>query len=478
LIFLRRSIMNKKTRGFLLCAVCLSFLAALVACVVEYDPTKVEKSSGWTGAKDGKWTATVNDQSAGDGPGTVTVELTILNEFITDAKVSGTAGLASGGFGDTAISIAPPLIVASNGAPFADALSGASATTRAINAAIKDALAKAGATAAQPVSADLDLTALVIAPAKGASPDTTFADQTEYTGTIAWFESDGTTAAPATFDASTVYKAILTLTAKTGFTFTGVAANAFTYTGQPVPTNAADSGTVTITFPSTVLTGTTYAGEGAGYHNRNGSGVDIKLDVTFSGNTVAGYTITSHNESSGVDGLGGVANRPAVAAVWPILWTVFQGKTVPINPSTVVSSNNYPANTAAAALDAVAGATCSWTGFARAIDDAWSKALASATLYNKTENDTSDIPNLGDGDGPGWVKVEIAVLNNVIISVTVTGGAGLATPGIGEDVINAAAAKIMASVPPGDPINVVSGATVTSNAINRALADVKSQAGL
>jgi hypothetical protein len=44
---------------------------------------------------------------------------------------------------------------------------------------------------------------------------------------------------------------IVTLPAETGFTFTGVAENSFTYTGATTVTNLAESGTVEITFPVT-----------------------------------------------------------------------------------------------------------------------------------------------------------------------------------------------------------------------------------
>jgi hypothetical protein len=95
----------------------------------------------------------------------------------------------------------------------------------------------------------LSLDGLVTAPGKGASPDTTAINEAQYTGTIAWQTSGGASHTGA-FAASTVYKAVVTLTAKTGYTFTGVEADTFTYTGAAV-TNAADSGTVTITFLET-----------------------------------------------------------------------------------------------------------------------------------------------------------------------------------------------------------------------------------
>ena len=97
---------------------------------------------------------------------------------------------------------------------------------------------------------DLALDALVTAPVTGETPSTTAIDDTQYTGTIAWFESDGTTAVDGDFEATTVYKAIVTLTAKAKYTMTGVAANSFTYTGSTV-TNLINSGIATIAFPAT-----------------------------------------------------------------------------------------------------------------------------------------------------------------------------------------------------------------------------------
>jgi uncharacterized repeat protein (TIGR02543 family) len=48
-----------------------------------------------------------------------------------------------------------------------------------------------------------------------------------------------------------VYKAVVTLAAKPGFTFSGLGADSFSYTGAATVTNAANSGTVTVTFPAT-----------------------------------------------------------------------------------------------------------------------------------------------------------------------------------------------------------------------------------
>ena len=90
----------------------------------------------------------------------------------------------------------------------------------------------------------LDLTSLVTKPVKNGTPQSSFADQTQYTGTISWNGS------PAKFLGGTAYTATLSLTATDNYTFTGVAANSFTYTDATV-TNAANSGAVTVAFPAT-----------------------------------------------------------------------------------------------------------------------------------------------------------------------------------------------------------------------------------
>jgi photosystem II stability/assembly factor-like uncharacterized protein len=100
---------------------------------------------------------------------------------------------------------------------------------------------------------EINLTGTVTAPVKGAAPVTSFsADQ--YTGVIAWKDADGA-AVSGNFAPGTVYKAVVTLTAKDGFTFTGVGANSFTHKAAVSAANARNSGTVTITFPATAAEG-------------------------------------------------------------------------------------------------------------------------------------------------------------------------------------------------------------------------------
>ncbi|MDR0909228.1 MAG: hypothetical protein LBM77_05620 [Spirochaetaceae bacterium] len=97
----------------------------------------------------------------------------------------------------------------------------------------------------------LDLSSLIIAPVKGASPNTASISTEQYTGFVNWSRNDENYWYNSSFEANTVYKAMLTLTPHIGYTFTGVSANAFSYTGATSVTNSANSGTVMIVFPVT-----------------------------------------------------------------------------------------------------------------------------------------------------------------------------------------------------------------------------------
>ncbi|WP_461257889.1 leucine-rich repeat domain-containing protein [Treponema sp. R80B11-R83G3] len=85
----------------------------------------------------------------------------------------------------------------------------------------------------------------VIVPAYGLTPITAITENEQYRGTVTWNDN------PSTFGALTSYTAIITLTAKDGFTLKGVAANFFTVVGATSVSNAADSGVITAIFPPT-----------------------------------------------------------------------------------------------------------------------------------------------------------------------------------------------------------------------------------
>jgi hypothetical protein len=124
----------------------------------------------------------------------------------------------------------------------------------------------------------LSLDSLITAPLVFAAPDTTAIDAAQYTGTIDWQTNAGA-AHTGMFAASTVYKAVVTLAAKSGWTFTGVASDTFTYSGAAV-TNAADSGTVTITFPVTAASGAS-TGISVSFTGPAAGGSDAALDGGF-----------------------------------------------------------------------------------------------------------------------------------------------------------------------------------------------------
>ena len=117
------------------------------------------------------------------------------------------------------------------------------------------------------VVTDTTITGLT-APVVGATPiDKTAiggSTQWECTG-IAW-KTEGGSAVTGKFSGEVVYKAEISLSATTGFTFNDVAENSFTVSGAPVGTtvtNSAGSGTVTVTFPETApaaVTETTITG--------------------------------------------------------------------------------------------------------------------------------------------------------------------------------------------------------------------------
>jgi hypothetical protein len=120
----------------------------------------------------------------------------------------------------------------------------------------------AGATATNPINsgvvtvvfpetaaAVIDIAAIpgVTVPEAGATPVTAITATAQYTGTVTWNPVDDP------FRGGKVYIATITLTAKAGFTLTGVAANYFTITGATIVTNITGSGVVTAMFPETEL---------------------------------------------------------------------------------------------------------------------------------------------------------------------------------------------------------------------------------
>ncbi|MBU0935030.1 MAG: formylglycine-generating enzyme family protein [Spirochaetes bacterium] len=86
----------------------------------------------------------------------------------------------------------------------------------------------------------------VVVPVTGESPVTSGIETTEYTGTIVWD--------PVTdpFAARTEYTAQIILTAKAGYSLSGIAENFFTVSQAKTVSNSAGSGDVTAVFPKTL----------------------------------------------------------------------------------------------------------------------------------------------------------------------------------------------------------------------------------
>ncbi len=85
-------------------------------------------------------------------------------------------------------------------------------------------------------------------PVLGETPVSSIADTAEYTGTVTW---DGGWDWSSYFGGEKAYTATITLTAKSGYTFTGVVADFFTVAGASTVSNAAGSGVITAVFPAT-----------------------------------------------------------------------------------------------------------------------------------------------------------------------------------------------------------------------------------
>jgi hypothetical protein len=91
----------------------------------------------------------------------------------------------------------------------------------------------------------------VTRPVKAATPVSSVFETAEHSGTVAWFESNGTTPLVGNFVASTVYIAKITINAKAPYSLLGTPANTFIVEGATVVTNPVNSGEITAVFPAT-----------------------------------------------------------------------------------------------------------------------------------------------------------------------------------------------------------------------------------
>ncbi len=90
------------------------------------------------------------------------------------------------------------------------------------------------------------------APVLGALPVTEITETEQYTGTVSW---DGGWIWSPRFAGLKAYTATITLTAKSGYTVSGISENFFTVEGAQSVANPADSGVITVSFPATASAG-------------------------------------------------------------------------------------------------------------------------------------------------------------------------------------------------------------------------------
>jgi hypothetical protein len=100
-----------------------------------------------------------------------------------------------------------------------------------------------------PISGPLDLSPHIPKPVTGVT-GTGSVSTSQYTGTVAWTETNGGASHAGPFAEGTAYTATVTLTPAAGYTFTGVADNAFTHTGASVAYTSGDN-VVAVSFAAT-----------------------------------------------------------------------------------------------------------------------------------------------------------------------------------------------------------------------------------
>lgn len=123
-------------------------------------------------------------------------------------------------------------------------------TISAVNAPSRDlTVAIFGLEEAERVTVTEPVIEGIPAPVARKYPAKVVQESRQFTGTVAWSPS------AVAFNYATVYTATITLKAKVGYTFDGVAENFFTAAGAASVSNAANSGVVTAVYPATAEKG-------------------------------------------------------------------------------------------------------------------------------------------------------------------------------------------------------------------------------
>jgi hypothetical protein len=207
----------------------------------------------------------------------------------------------------------------------------------------------------------------VTAPVTGAAPSTATITGTAYTATISWTG----TLVSGKFAGGKDYTATIKVTPTTGYTLTGLPADYFTVTGAKSATNAAGSGTVTVTFPTTEVLatqvegslGTITQGKAAVIATAATGTITYGTPATGDTITVDGTTFTETTDYTDIASLTTKINAlPDVTATHDATTITVTAKTAgaagnAIALSTTSASTTVSGSTLAGGADAAAGVT-------------------------------------------------------------------------------------------------------------------------
>jgi len=132
----------------------------------------------------------------------------------------------------------------------------------------------------------------VSSPAVGASPVSAVTSSSTYTGSISWSGS------PTTFGPGTSYTATITLSPRSGYTFSGVPANYFTVSGATSVSNNANSGVITAVFPATGDVPDAPTNVVATRTGSTTGTVDFVAPVSDGGSAITGYAVTAFGDNT------------------------------------------------------------------------------------------------------------------------------------------------------------------------------------